>query len=306
MSNDIEPRDRATEFRRALVATADLAPYIRPRPSLKLVVAAVAAFALAGALTGGAIATASMPDPPTVAAQADAASGAKSYVRDLDGSLVGTPFVRSATGSTTIDLGPKPADATGLMEGFSCFAPARFSWSLGGKIVGSIDCTPNPGGGASYFDLKNAGSHTLTINALHRGPFSIWISWVHIPTFSPSAAEKLALADHEVSRDEEVAGFDRYQGCMGALGHSVPTTTGAIVPTEGYGSGDGSSTRCYFTQWEAVDIQWQRQLMNTDLGEKAVDACLATQGVTPASTPSARWDQLSQLVGIQTRCPWIG
>jgi hypothetical protein len=267
MSNDIEPRDRATEFRRALVATADLAPYIRPRPSLKLVVAAVAAFALAGALTGGAIATASMPDPPTVAAQADAAS---------------------------------------LMEGFSCFAPARFSWSLGGKIVGSIDCTPNPGGGASYFDLKNAGSHTLTINALHRGPFSIWISWVHIPTFSPSAAEKLALADHEVSRDEEVAGFDRYQGCMGALGHSVPTTTGAIVPTEGYGSGDGSSTRCYFTQWEAVDIQWQRQLMNTDLGEKAVDACLATQGVTPASTPSARWDQLSQLVGIQTRCPWIG
>jgi hypothetical protein len=306
MSSDSDPSDRSVEFRRALVSAANLAPYVRRRPRLRLAIAGVTAFALAGALTGGAIATASRPDPETLSAQADAASGGMSYLRDLDGTLIGTPFARSATGTTTIDLGPKPADATGVMEGFSCYAPARFTWGLNGKVDASLDCTPAPGGGASYFDVKDADSQTLTVRALHRGPFSIWISWVHIPTFSPSAAEKLALVDHEVSRDEEVAGFDRYQGCMGALGHAARTTTSAIVPTEGDDSGDGSSNRCYLTQWEAVDIQWQHQLMSTDLGEKSVDACLATQGVTPASTPSARWDQLSQLVGIQTRCPWIG
>jgi hypothetical protein len=306
MSSDRKPSERSAEFRRALVATADLAPYLRRRPPLRLVIAGLAAFVLAGALTGGAIATVNNPDPQTVAAQADAATGARSYVRDLDGTLIGKPFARSASGTTTIDLGTRPTNATGVMEGFSCFAPARFAWTLDGKKVASVDCSPNPGGGASYDDVKRAGSHTLTVHALHSGPFSIWISWVRIPTFGPSAAEKLALADKSVTREEEVAGFERYQGCMGALGHSVRTTTSAIVPTEGDGSGDGSSNRCYLTQWEAVDLQWQHQLMDSDLGEKSVDACLATQGVAPASTPNARWDQLNQLVGIQDRCPWIG
>ena len=306
MSSDPEPSDRAAEFRRALVATANLGPYVRRRPPLRLMVAGLAAFVLAGALTGGAIATASRADPETVAAQADAATGASSYVRYLDGTLIGNPFARSATGTTTIDLGARPTKATAVVVGFSCFAPARFSWTLDGKKFASIDCNPNPRGGASYYGVQDRGNHTLTVHALHGGPFSIWISWVRIPTFTPSAAEKLALSDKAVSREEEVAGFERYQGCMSALGHSVRTTTSAIVPTEGYGSGDGSSTRCYLTQWEAVDVQWQRQLMSSDLGEKSVDACLATQGVTPASSASTRWDQLNQLVGIQDRCSWIG
>jgi hypothetical protein len=310
MSSDLEPSDRASEFRRALVATANLGPYVRRRPPLKLVVGSLAAFALAGALTGGAIATATVGtlkvDPAIIAARAAAEDDARAYARSMGGTLIGAPIARSASHTTVIDVGKRPAGATNLIEGFECYAPAKFVIRVDARKYARYDCTPIASDTGSLYTVTGNGRHVATVQVVQPGPFSVWFSWVKVPTYTSSSAQSAALADSVVTRDEDEAAFSRYQGCMNALGRSVKSTVNAVVPSMGFGDADGTSNRCYVTEWKAIDEQWQRQLRETDLGVKSIDACLATMGVTPDATPEARWNQLVQLALIQTRCGWIG
>ncbi|MDQ1529826.1 MAG: hypothetical protein QOH77_1616, partial [Actinomycetota bacterium] len=57
--NSETPMDRDTELRRMLVTTVSATPLLRSRARPKVIVGAIAAFAVAGALTGGAVASAS-------------------------------------------------------------------------------------------------------------------------------------------------------------------------------------------------------------------------------------------------------
>jgi hypothetical protein len=309
MNSEHTPSARAIEFRRALVATANLGPYVRRRPPLKLVVGLLAAFVLAGALTGGAVATASTVDPEVTAAEAGAAEAAHALIGQVDGVPIGEPFIRTASGTQEINIGVRPRGATNLVEGFECIDPGDFVGLLDStRYEESPDCEPaSEYGGID--SVTGSGGHILTIQARGSARFSIWLSWVKIPTFKKSAAQRQELADGVITRDEDVAAFSRYEGCMAALGHPVDNTPTSIVPAYYVADAaveDGSDNRCYETEYKDVDMKWQMQLEQTDIGDKSIDACLSRFGVKPAVTPEARMTQLQALIGAATGCPWIG
>jgi hypothetical protein len=310
MNSEPQPSDRATEFRQALVATANLGPYVRRRPPLKLVIGSVAAFALAGALTGGAIATAGAVDPQTLAAQAGAAGAGKLMVSQEDGTTVGAPFVRSGSGTVVIDLGRKPAGATGLVEGMECIDPGKFVEHINGKAIGGSECSSSdaPNDFSGGLPVLSSGAQIYTLTSLDSARFSVWLSWVNIPKLADSVAQKQELSDGMITRDEVVAAFSRYEGCMGALGHPIDVPPTNVVPSysiDGSGVDDGSDNRCYVTEYQDVDMQWQDEIESGVLGDASIEACLTMLGVTPASTPDQRTEQLQAHNFAPSNCIWI-
>jgi hypothetical protein len=311
MNSEHAPRDRAAEFRQALVATANLGPYVRRRPPLKLVIGSLAAFALAGALTGGALATVTRPDPGTLASQAGVAGAGEQMTTQQDGTLIGAPFVRSGSGTIAIDVGKRPAGATGLMEGFECTDPGTFVIQIDTRTVETETCsaTDAPSDSSGELGVQGNGDHLYTATASGSARFSVWLSWVHIPRFAPSAAEKGELSDGVVTRDEDVAAFNRYEGCMGAFGHPIDVPPTAVVPSysvDDSAANDGSDNRCYATEYAAVDSAWQLEVEAGTQGVASIDACLTEANLVPAATPKARLVQLRAARLDPTSCAWVG
>jgi len=308
MNAEPQPSDRAAEFRQALVATANLGPYLRRRPPLRLAVGSLAAFALAGALTGGAVATASTIDPQVLAAQAGAEGAAEQLVHQEDGTLVGQPFIRSASGTREINLGEMPAGATNLVEGFECMDSGTFVGLLDSKEYERLpDC--EPGGDAAGIDtVTGNGGHILTVQAAKSSRFTIWLSWAKIPKLEASGAQRKELSDGVITRDEDVAAFNRYEGCMGALGHPIDVPPTSIVPSysiDDSGVSDGSDNRCYVTEYRGVDMKWQIELEASTVGVASVAACIASDKVgtgDPYRVVATPKGVLPDLTG----CPWIG
>jgi hypothetical protein len=309
MSIDHAPSDRDIEFRRALVATANLGPYVRRRPPLKLVIGSLAAFALAGALTGGAIANATIVDPDLVAAQAEAASVAQSSVKTEDGALIGRPFLWSASGTQTINVGNKPAGATVLVEGFGCLDAGHFVELLDSKKFDSFDdCSPG-GSGANFLATSGNGNHVVTLRTQKAVRFAVWLSWAHIPTFKDSAAQKQELADGAVSREEDLAAFSRFAGCMAALGHPLIRPTTGLVPgfsEDAAALTDGSDNRCYSTEYRHVDAKWQIELSKGKVGSASVATCPSPDQVAPPASPQRLIMTNGGLLPVLTGCAWIG
>jgi hypothetical protein len=313
MSSDQEPSDRAAEFRRALVATADLGPYLHRRPPLKLVFATIAAFALAGALTGGGIAAATKVDPTISDAQAQAAADATLDVGTQGGTLLGKPFVRAASGTQQIQLGPVPRGATDLVEGFGCLDSGSFEVLLGSKRFAAY---PNCGSGSGQTDLTHVrvgGAHVATIRAATGTRFTVWLSWAKIPRLVASSAQKADLADQVVTRDELLSAFSRYEGCMGALGHPMNRSLTTIVPSDSATSAevtDGSDDRCFVTEYRDVDETWQVELQAGSVGQVSVAACKASGKLGTGA--SSQHDLHRAIVTMQgllpdySGCPWLG
>jgi len=307
MSNEHLASARAGEFRRALVATANLGPYRRRRPPLKLVIGPVAAFALAGALTGGAVATAATPNPQIVAAQTAAAGTAHFLAKEQDGTLIGQPFTRIGSGTQTIDLGMRPAGATNLVEGFECLDPGDYIGYLNGKQYEEMPgCDPASNSGGVDTSSGN-GDHILTIKAAANNRFVIWLSWVKIPSLAPSAAEQSELTTGSITRDDDIAAFSRYEGCMGALGHPIDVLPTTIVPAysvDDSAVSDGADHRCYTTEYKGVDEAWQLAVEQTDVATPSIDSCLILHALTPAATASARIKQIQDLDLNLDECTW--
>jgi len=308
VSSETPPRDRATEFRQALVVTANLGPYVRRRPPLRLAIGALAAFAIAGALTGGAVAHVSTVDPLVLTAQATAESAARVQVRMEDGKLLGQPIVRTATGTQEIDLGARPSEATDLVEGFACLDAGSFAGLLDSKQYERYpDCDPGSAG-SDFVPVPGAGGHVLTIQAPRAARFTVWLSWSEIPKLVESAAQAQELSDGVVTRDEDIAAFSRYEGCMGALGHPIDVPPTSIVPSysiDDSAVADGSDNRCYVTEYEGVDEKWQFELQASEVGVASVAACVASHKVgtgDPARVIGTPSGTLPDLTG----CPWIG
>ncbi|HEX4442325.1 MAG TPA: hypothetical protein VHZ81_02025 [Galbitalea sp.] len=309
MNSESTPSTRATQFRQALVATANLGPYVRRRPSFKLVVGLVVAFVIAGTVTGGTVAYAAIADPDVVAANAGASGTGDNYVTSQDGILVGHPFARSASGTQTIDVGAKPTDATSLIEGFGCVDPGHFTLLVDGRKIDSFDdCSPG-GSGASPLTVSGNGDHSVTLQTQRGVRFAVWLSWARIPKFHDSSAQKQALADSWTTRDEDIVGFGRFAGCMAALGHPLGDITLGLVP--GYSEpvsavNDGTDQRCYTTEYRDIDAEWQTEISQGAVGAASLAAC------TPAEK-SATSTGVQRLVlvkgGLLPRldgCPWIG
>jgi hypothetical protein len=309
MSNDQTPSERAARFRQALVATANLGPYVRRRPPLKLVIGSVVVFAIAGALTGGALATTNKPDPAVVVAQNSAEVTGTILARQYDGTLIGEPFARTGRGTQQIDLGTRPKGATAFVEGFDCIDPGAYVGLLDSKRYEKYpDCEPG-GSGGTFNNVTGSGAHLLTVQTASSNRFAIWISWVKIPTYAKSAAQTQELSDGTITRAEDVAAVNRYAGCMGALEDPISVSTDYATPSYTVNSAaydDGTNTRCYNTEFAGVDEKWQIELETTDVGDVSISQCLLKEGVTPPATPKARFDELQSRDLNVSSCLWVG
>jgi hypothetical protein len=281
---------------------------VRRTWSIKIAIGAIAAFALAGAVTGGAVAATSAPDPAVAAARAAVQSSGQFQVREQDGTVIGHPFLRSSVGTFTINLGPRPAGATHIVEADSCIDPGKYVGFLNSKQYEVLpDCNPD-GTEGTMFQPTGDGDQIVTIQISQNARFTIWLVWVKIPKFQNSPAQKAELADGTITRDEDVAAFSRYQGCLGALGHPSDISPTAIVPSyiqnDDAAENDGSNTRCYTTEYRDVDMKWEQEAEQTNVATPSIDACLVLHEVTPATTPEARFAQIQDLDLNLGNCTW--
>jgi hypothetical protein len=227
---------------------------------------AVVAFTLAGALTGAAVASASAPN----AAQqhidnANQAAGV-SYVVEQNSKLIGQPFTTSGTGKMTIDLGSRPAGANAIVEASTCSDPGTFNEQVDGDKAQTI-CDSSDTGvgnvGTGSYPVTTGGNHTYSVTTTPGAHYSVWLSWINYPALSPSAAQKAAIADGIVTRDEYLAAFNQYLGCMAGAGHPVTGYSESASIIQYSPSNDavtsGTDNRCYQTQFRAVNELWQTE-----------------------------------------------
>lgn len=266
MSHD--DTDRMSRLRHELVATVDAARYSRPQSRSRLVVAAIAAFALAGAATGGAIsATATSASHTTLSVDAD------SLARTLLGAntpLYGTPVILSGRGSTSIELGEPPAGATSIAVALTCLDAGEFSIAVDGEADGSSSCAPDDTGSSFGFGSSSAqqhpvrgpGTHSVTVDSGGSSRYAVWVSWSAVEALpQPSAAQLAELADGAASRDEYLAAFDRFSACMTAAGEPLMgvdvTDTPALYRVSNRSVELGIDNRCYWSEFRLVDTSWQ-------------------------------------------------
>jgi len=256
MSTDPSPRDAA--LRRLLVATVDAGPS-PSRSRWRVAVVAVGAFAIAGALTGGTLATvAREPAGPEVFDM-----GGPPILED-DARILSTPVILTGREAATTDLAPAPAGANGLAIAIYCLDLGSYRVSLDGEFTIGTECTPGPGrdlGGGGGVVLFDEPPLELSV-AVDSGQYAVWAAWVYQPADAePSDAQTEALSDGVVSREEYVAAFERYRTCVTALGfefYGSDTSTEIIgYSIEAAAGQSGAANRCYEYEFHLVDMEWQ-------------------------------------------------
>lgn len=253
---------RDVELRRALVATAELSAFTRRAPSIKFLIAGIAAFAIAGALAGAAVVTASDHANPPSVTLAGVNAAAQEVAVAQNATLIGAPIERAGSGTTIIRLGTKPAGATNLVVGFECVDHGDFSTSIDGHIT-PMSCSSSgvlsPQG--SLEPTFGSGKHIYKVVAAEGKRFALWISWMKAADTSPSAAQRAELADGIVTRPEYLAAYNRFAGCMAAAGFPIDVVSQASTvidySTNGTVAGDAAENRCYPIEFEKVDELWQ-------------------------------------------------
>jgi hypothetical protein len=255
---------REEMLRHLLVATADAAPG-PTRPKWRLAVVSISSFALAGALTGGTLATVGA-TPGGVDQVAEAVQVTTPPFLDDDVSILGAPIYATGQQAATFDLGEAPDRANGLALAIYCLEAGEYRVDLDGEFAWGTTCTPveerpTTGGGATVVVFDGDPPRELSVD-LESGEYAIWAAWVDQPADAePSAAQQAALADGVVTREEYRAGFDRYVACMTDLGFPV-SLSGTDLEVISYAiPGDagssGAANRCYEAEFQLVDIEWQ-------------------------------------------------
>lgn len=262
MDNETRTRDRV--LRHMLVATVD-SGVATPRPVWRTAALSVGAFALAGALAGGTMVAVG-------ALRADPASydyepfeiDAASHLED-DVVIFGSPIVVTGSQPTTVDLGRAPSGANGLALAIYCLEAGAYTVALDGEFTMGTECTeesgPVGGGSATVEMFVDGPPHDLSVD-LDSGGYAVWAAWVNQPADAePSAAQREALVDGVVTREEYLAGFERYVACMADLGFVVShgpleqEVLGYSIP--GTAGNSGAANRCYEAEFHLVDVDWQ-------------------------------------------------
>ena len=292
--NDISPaHDRDTELRHLLVATAEASPYLRPPPSRKMVIGAIAAFALAGALTGGAVSAVAV----TSSAHSDQTDNARYSAEGVIGThgrLLGTPVQYFGIGDAVLDLGTAPKGATAMVVSFDCIDR--------GSVIVTIDSTEVQSGTcegvvAQEMALVGTRKHTMRIDPTGTNRYAVFASWVKEPPLpEPSAAQQAVMADGKVTRTEYLAAFNRYAGCLTAAGYPLSPVPDNYVYYS-YAITDkavssGADARCYASEFQEVDPVWQSYV------QQAVANCLTSRGVALRPQGSDLVDRLEQLLPL--------
>ena len=257
------------ELRRALVATVDAAPFSRRLPRRRLTSFAIAAFVLAGAATGGAVA--SVPraggELPTPEQVHDSGLVLKNGTVPDYATLYGTPFNFAASGTMTLNVGRQPEGATALAFGLDCLEAGTFEFAVDGTWFGSVTCDERDadrlGGGGWPVEVFGGGTHIVKISGA--GQFVVWAQWMSLPALLPSSTEQReAMADGVVTREEYVAGFQRFVTCIEAGGWHVDgdwvgdneTVISYALPSGAVD--DGTERNCYGPEFEELDTAWQQ------------------------------------------------
>ena len=263
MSSELPATTRDAKLRHMLVATASAAP-IRPRRRWR-VAAPIAAFALAGALTGTVSATAlnttnaPQNDPPV------SMDNSVAMFVHYDTQLIGEPVQVSGQDETIIPLGAKPEGATELAVILRCQGAGTFNVFIDGQPKVTVVCDEDSSataGGGSYFSVEDRPTHAVTVDAGDGERYEVWASWAAraVPP-APSPEQTEAIADGEVNEAEYHAQFDRYSECMTAAGYplgSINKSDTVITynnPAAAVTSGDEG--RCYAEHFSQVDMAWQ-------------------------------------------------
>jgi hypothetical protein len=254
-----ESADRDEALRRLLVATVDAGPAPR-QARWMLPVASISAFALAGALTAGALVSAGSAD--TDAEPVDLPPASWIYA---DAQILGTPIAVASSRTTTIDLGTPPAGADNLAVSLHCLEPGVFAESFdGGPWHSRYDCTDSEGGGGGgggYQPIAGGAPRSLTVT-VESGRFAVWIAWVDVAEDpQPSAEYQASLADGTITRDEYLAAFGRYVTCLADAGYALQGINTELeiisyaIPSDVVDS--GVEHQCYQREFYEIDMGWQ-------------------------------------------------
>jgi hypothetical protein len=284
---------RDAELRRTLVAVARANTNLRVRPATRTVVAAIAAFALAGALSGGAVSAIA----GTLGNQSSEIDSARSMVQSVvgtHGQLLGTPLSYSGHGSTVLDLGSAPATANGIAIAVDCIDRAPLFVTVDSADVSAGDCEGTSG---QEVVASAADKHLIKITSPGSNRYAVYASWVKEPPLpGPSAAQTAALSDGKVTRAEYLAAFNRYAGCMTAAGYPLQAVPDDYVyypyAITDNAVSSGADARCYASEFKQVDSTWQIYVQDT------VAACLVAGGVSPLPSGTSIVDLLEQLLPL--------
>ncbi len=270
MTLDTDPRipSRTAVLRAELVAQAtESAPRTRTVMTGRVAVAAVLAFALAGATTGGAVAATGMLTPTSTVEY----SMEELRVITFPGAeMLGAPLVVTGSGETVVRLDDRPAEATGLALRVQCLDVGRYDIVINDVPESWVQCdTTNEGvqsvGGFSQlfdlnFDLNGDGPQSVTVRGQGADRYVVWVSWAVLPApVEPSEAQADALADGVVTREEYLAGLDRYVACMEASGWSVGVVDreAEVVDYRIEAISGDDDARCYAAEFAELDSAWQ-------------------------------------------------
>ena len=267
MMPDTSPRtpSRSAVLRAELVTQAsESAPRPRTVATGRVAVAAVVTFALAGATTGAAVAATGVLTPPSsVAISMD-----EMLMYSFPGTeFLGTPLIVTGSDETIVDLGLRPDDATGLALRVGCIDAGRYDIVIDGVADGWVQCTesdvvggPSLAGGSSQYELTASGPQTVTVRGTHGDRYVVWVSWSQPPVApEPSQAQADALADGVVTREEYLAGLDRYVACMEASGWQVYgiDREADVVSYSIEAISGADDLRCYAAEFSELDMGWQ-------------------------------------------------
>ncbi len=240
------------------------------RLSGKTLAALVAAFVVAGSVTGGLTAAAAISSrADAVLAGGVAATGAYDMTDGRHGNLIGSAVSEITTGSDSLALGAAPAGANAVAIGFQCVTAGNFTVTfasaypvLSGHCGASATQEPSTTSPAGYsLRVDPTRGDAVNVTAPAGARYAVWASWAKVPTIAkPSAAQLAEVADGTVTRSEYVAAFGRYEKCMAAAGYplgQIPaneTNFQYALSTNGVAVSD---TRCYPREFEQVDDLWQ-------------------------------------------------
>lgn len=267
---------RTAALRGELVATVNATPYLKARFQPRSVMAAIAAFALAGAITGGAISATALSaasTPPPVVADSTVTIDISAMALNFVGThteLFGTPFILSGYAETVIEMGTRPEGATSIAVTFHCLDAGEFTTAFNGKIDSHMSCNDedavadktSSSGMSGHHGVDSDEAQTLTIKSDGPSRYMVWASWARkAPAPDPSAAQLAELSDGHVTRGEYDAAFDRFAACMTTAGYPIASTDRTETVIQYSLSGDsvlaGVDTQCYNAEFEQVDIAWQ-------------------------------------------------
>jgi hypothetical protein len=296
-SDQTDTRDRNAVLRESLVELVDASS--AQRPAKRSVVYAIAAFGIAGALTGGAISAAAMASAPAETTNISIENMAFNIV-GTHTELLGTPFIVSGAGKTVINLGERPTGAEQLAIAFHCVEAGRFTQVIDDDPMSQSVMTCDEestlrANGGGIQEVNGTGAHTLTLDSSSK--YTIWASWAYQPPEPKASVEQESmLSDGTVTAEEYRAAFDTFSTCMTDAGYPLlavnDTRTIISYSIESAAVDSGEERDCYANHFKLVDMEWQGANEDTSQTADFVRQCLIDHGVAPAPTLKEMEQQL--------------